>query len=66
MVVSAVSPDRFLAVANGLHELGQEHALCLAGAGAGVDLPELDALRLDDHPISEADRLTALAQDRGR
>ncbi len=62
VVVSAVIPDRFLAISNGLRELAGEHALCLGGGGAHVDLPGLDALRLGD-PVDEAERLTALVQD---
>jgi DNA-binding transcriptional MerR regulator len=66
VVVSAVTPDRFQAVSDGLYELAQEHALCLGGGGAGLDLPDLDALRLVGDPIDEAERLTSLAQDERR
>jgi DNA-binding transcriptional MerR regulator len=63
VVVSAVAPERFLAIEDGLRELAKEHTLCLGGAGADVDLHELGALTLGGDPIDEAERLTVLAQD---
>ncbi len=63
VVVSGVAPERFLAIADGLRKLADEHALCLGGVGAGVDLPDLEALRLVGDPIDEAERLTELVQD---
>jgi DNA-binding transcriptional MerR regulator len=61
VVVSAVAPERFLAIEDGLRELAKEHALCLGGAGA-VELSGLAALTLGGDPIDEAERLTALEQ----
>jgi DNA-binding transcriptional MerR regulator/methylmalonyl-CoA mutase cobalamin-binding subunit len=64
VVVSAVTPERFLGIADALRGLASGHALCLGGAGAGteLDIPQLDALRLGGDPIEEAERLTQLAQ----
>jgi MerR family transcriptional regulator, light-induced transcriptional regulator len=62
VVVSAVAPDRLRAVADDLRELARDHALCLGGAAADVDLRGVEALRLSGDPIEEAERLTALAQ----
>jgi len=64
VVVSAVTPERFLGIADALRGLAGGHALCLGGAGAGaeLDIPGLEALRLGGDPIEEAERLTQLAQ----
>lgn len=62
VVVSAVTPGRFTPIADGLRDLATRHALCLGGAGAGADVPDLEALRLGGDPIAEAERLTALVR----
>jgi DNA-binding transcriptional MerR regulator len=62
VVVSAVTPDRFLASARALRKLARRHELCLAGAGAADADIGAKVLRLTGDPVQEAERLTGLAR----
>jgi len=59
VVVSAVTPDRFLAVRDELTELAAEVRLALAGAGATKELASATgaALLLDEDPVTAAERV---------
>lgn len=61
VVVSAVTPDRFLAVRDELTELATEVRLALAGAGATRELASATgaALLLDEDPVTAAERVAA-------
>jgi len=59
VVVSAVTPDRFLAVRDELTELAADVRLALAGAGATKELASATgaALLLDEDPVTAAERV---------
>jgi methanogenic corrinoid protein MtbC1 len=59
VVVSAVTPDRFLAVSDELTELAADVRLALAGAGATKELASATgaALLLDEDPVTAAERV---------
>jgi MerR family transcriptional regulator, light-induced transcriptional regulator len=59
VVLSAVTAERFSAIADELRELAKATRLCLGGAGAAADVGA-DAIELNGDPIDEADRLTTL------
>jgi len=60
VVVSAVHPDRFRAVAPQLEELARERRLSIGGAGV-VEV-DLEVPRLTGGAVEEAERVTALAR----
>ena len=63
VVVSSVISERFAASEDGLREVGERHALCIAGAGASKSVADaLGALFLGGDPVEEAERLTLLAE----
>jgi DNA-binding transcriptional MerR regulator len=66
VVLSAVTGDRFGAVAPELRALSRRHRLCLGGAGAeDADETVTGAVRLTGDPVDEAERLTGLARKAG-
>jgi MerR family transcriptional regulator, light-induced transcriptional regulator len=64
VVVCAVTPTRFSEHGEELRALGRKHRLCIGGAGAAEALLDADAEVLEDNPVEEAERLTALLETR--
>jgi MerR family transcriptional regulator, light-induced transcriptional regulator len=62
VVVSAVTAERFRAIADELRELAKATRLCLGGAGAAAADVGAGALALDGDPVHEAERLTELSR----
>jgi DNA-binding transcriptional MerR regulator len=62
VVLSAVTAERFSAIADELRELAKATRLCLGGAGAAAADVGAGALALDGDPVHEAERLTELSR----
>jgi MerR family transcriptional regulator, light-induced transcriptional regulator len=62
VVLSAVTAERFRAIADELRELAKATRLCLGGAGAAAADVGAGALALDGDPVHEAERLTELSR----